>query len=219
MPGSPEGSWPLGKGAGICVHDNALSTELCESIIKFFEERPHFNHPGKTFSGVMPDIKNSMDAHVTGSNMYIQNDEERAFLSQADDSIFQSYKQVLAEYIRQYDTLLNDWKVREDTGYQYQRYTKNTGFYKPHIDGSPYSVNDGSRRVLASVMYLNTVEDGGGTRFEYFDYTCEAVVGRIVTFPTTFVHLHGGDIPRSSDKCIISTFVFAPAPEPESGGI
>lgn len=204
--------WPLGKGAGICIHDNVIPHKLCKKIIKFFEERPHFQHPGKTFGGVLPDTKLSTDSHIMAGNEYARTDEEREFLAKADNAIFELYKVVLAEYILQYDSLSREWINREDTGYQYQRYTQNTGFYKSHIDGSPYSGPGGKERVLASVMYLNTVKKGGGTYFDYFDFTCDAVEGRIVTFPTTFLHLHGGLVPKSSDKCIISTFVTAPEP-------
>jgi hypothetical protein len=212
MPKKAKMEWPLGKGSGICIHDNVLPQKLCKSIIKFFEDRPHFNHPGKTFGGVLPQTKHSMDAHITGANEYIQNQEEYEFLNQADGAIYQLYRVALAEYISQYAPLTNEWHIREDTGYQYQRYTQNEGFYKSHIDGAPFTGPGGVERVLASVMYLNTVEEGGGTYFDYFDFTCEAKVGRIVTFPATFVHLHGGLVPRSSDKCIISTFVTSPPP-------
>lgn len=209
-------SWPLGKGSGICIHDNVLPAKLCKNIIDFFEDRPHFNHPGKTFGGVMPSVKHSMDAHIMGDNPYIQNDKERAFLQKAEDDIFSLYKVVLSEYVEQYETLANEWLRRQDSGYQYQRYKKNSGFYRSHIDGSPYSGPGASERVLASVMYLNTVKKGGGTHFEHFDYTCDALEGRIVTFPTTFLHLHGGLVPKSSDKSIISTFVSCP---PISGSV
>ena len=218
MPEKTEARWPLGKGAGICIHENVLPSKLCKSIIKFFEERPHFQHPGKTFGGVTPEVKLSTDSHIMASNPYAETDEEREFLGKADHAIYELYRVVLAEYISQYLSLTREWVHREDTGYQYQRYTKKEGFYKPHIDGAPYAGPGGAERVLASVMYLNTVKKGGGTHFDYFDFTCDAVEGRIVTFPATFLHLHGGLVPKSSDKCIISTFVKAPPPvaAPES---
>jgi hypothetical protein len=212
LPKRTEAQWPLGKGAGICIHDNVLPPKLCRKIIKFFEERPHFQHPGKTFGGVTPEIKLSTDSHVMAGNPYAETDKEREFLGKAETAIYEIYKVVLSEYILQYNSLTREWQHREDTGYQYQRYTKGEGFYKPHIDGAPYTGEGGNERVLASVMYLNTVKKGGGTHFDYFDFTCDAVEGRIVTFPTTFLHLHGGLVPKSGDKSIISTFVTAPVP-------
>jgi hypothetical protein len=202
--------WPLGMGAGICVQDNVLPSALCRSIIKFFEEHPHYNHPGQTLGGVSPNTKLSMDAHIMVGNQYAKTEAEREFLRKTEDEVFQLYGLVLQEYTKQYVTLATEWTVRQDTGYQYQRYSQNKGFYASHIDGAPHYRNGSNERVLASVMYLNTVKKGGGTFFDHFDYTCKAVEGRIVTFPTTFLHLHGGLVPRSSDKCIISTFVCSP---------
>jgi hypothetical protein len=212
LPKKAEAQWPLGKGAGICIHDNVLPPKLCRKIIKFFEDRPQYQHPGKTFGGVTPEVKLSTDSHITRGNPDTTNEDDEELLGKYEDAVYALYKVVLAEYIAQYPSLSNDWGRREDTGYQYQRYTKGKGFYKPHIDGAPFSGPGGNNRVLASVMYLNTVKRGGGTYFDYFDYTCKAVAGRIVTFPATFIHLHGGQVPESSDKSIISTFVTAPRP-------
>jgi hypothetical protein len=212
LPKKTESHWPLGKGAGICIHENVLPPKLCRKIIKFFEDRPQYQHPGKTFGGVTPEIKLSTDSHIMRGNPYTTSAEDEELIGKYEDAVYSLYKVVLAEYIAQYTSLTNDWRLREDTGYQYQRYTKGEGFYKPHIDGAPYAGPGGEERVLASVMYLNTIKKGGGTHFDYFDYTCKAVEGRIVTFPATFIHLHGGQVPESSDKCIISTFVTAPRP-------
>ena len=211
--------WPLGKGAGICIHDNVLPPKLCKAIIKFFEERPHLQFEGKTFGGVQPDVKLTMDSIISGAPDHIADPEDRETVIKFDKAIFEPYTVVLADYISQYNSLTKEWDHREDTGYQYQRYAQNTGFYTSHIDGAPFSGPGASDRVLASVMYLNTVEKGGGTHFEYFDFTCEAVEGRIVTFPTTFLHLHGGQIPESSDKSIISTFVSAPPSPVNMSGV
>lgn len=219
MPRKLKAHWPLGKGAGICIHDNVLPHKLCKSIIRFFEERPYLQFEGQTFGGVQPDVKLTMDSIISGNPEHIQDPEDRATVANFDKSIYEQYTVALSDYISQYDSLTREWLNREDTGYQYQRYAKGVGFYKPHIDGSPYSGRGAEERVLASVMYLNTVRRGGGTHFDYFDFTCDAVEGRVVTFPATFLHLHGGVMPESSDKSIISTFVSAPRSPVDLTGI
>lgn len=205
-----EAYWPKGLGAGICIHDDALSTQLCSDIIEFFENRPHLQSPGRTYGGMMPDVKLSMDAYVDASDGRLASDEERELVKRYEDAVLESYRAVLVDYSEALEHLNESWITRVDSGYQYQRYTQNEGFYKSHVDGAPYT--NCPERVLASVMYLNTVQEGGGTHFDLFDYTCDAVVGRIVTFPCTFLHLHGGLVPESSDKSIISTFVSVPQP-------
>lgn len=202
-----EGQWPFGLQGGICIHDEVLSPKLCRNIIKFFHKRPHLQFPGRTFGGHSPDIKLSTDSYLTPSTPELRDDKERDKVRKYEVAVYEAYSKALKEYILSYDSLTNQWVSRKDTGYQYQRYEKGVGKYESHIDGAPFILPPSNHRVLASVMYLNTVEVGGGTRFDYFDYTCDAVEGRIVTFPATFLHLHGGLVPESSDKSIISTFV------------
>lgn len=206
-----EAYWPLGLSAGICIHDEVLDARMCADIIQFFEDNPELSFEGRTFGGIMPDIKLSVDSYIDRT-LGSASDEQRQVLGAWEDTILEQYGTVLREYTSFYDALDQSWTNRIDSGYQYQRYLKGTGFYATHIDGAPYLENDGSKRVLASVMYLNTVDVGGGTRFELHDYTCDALVGRVVTFPATFLHRHGGLVPESSDKSIISTFVCVPQP-------
>lgn len=199
--------FPLGLGAGIAIQDGAIPSRLCRKVIKFFEERDHLSSPGRTAGGFNPGVKNSTDSYLDRTYEGFQSDKEREKVSKMEHSMWQCFTKVMTDYCSRYEPMQN-WTGCRDTGYQFQRYKKGDGFYKPHIDGSPFSVGY-EDRVLAAVFYLNTVEEGGGTHFEYFDYTCDAVEGRIVLFPTTFLHLHAGLVPESGDKCIISTFANA----------
>ena len=203
-----EFSTPLGIGSGIAIEDGLFSPELCREIITFVEEHPHLAAPGVTVGGYMADVKRSTDVHLDGRNEKA-NDEEREVLGRFESSLLEAYRPHLQKYFALYDGIAG-WDNRTDTGYQYQKYTKGDGFYTSHIEGAPWAVDRGAsnRRVLASVFYFNTVEVGGGTHFDYFDFTCDAVEGRCVTFPATFVHLHGGLVPESDDKHIVSTFVL-----------
>ena len=158
----------------------------------------------------MPDVKNCTDVILSGANPYVVGKKESTKLAKFESKVFECYSEHLQKYFDSYPSL-EGWTDRQDTGYQYQKYSKGEGFYKSHIDGAPYLKNDARTRVLASVVYLNTVEVGGGTHFDYHEFTCDAVEGRVVTFPATFTTLHGGLVPMSDDKHIISTFVFCPS--------
>jgi hypothetical protein len=203
-----EFNMPLGKGSGIAIEDGVFKPELCQEIIQFVYDHPHLAAPGRTMGGHMNDVKRSTDVSIDGRNDKA-NEEERAVLARFETELLEAYRLHLQKYFEVYGGM-PEWQHRTDTGYQYQRYTKGDGFYKAHIDGAPYSKDSGrsNDRVLASVFYFNTIEVGGGTHFDYFDFTCDAVEGRCVTFPTTFLHLHGGLVPESDDKHIVSTFVL-----------
>ena len=58
-------------------------------------------------------------------------------------------------------------------------------FYGIHTD---YGM--GSNRVISALVYLNTVENGGETYFDKFDFAVKPVAGRIVIFPSNYLFSH-----------------------------
>lgn len=92
----------------------------------------------------------------------------------------------------------------EDSGYHIHKYERGAGFFLPHIDSSCWDL---AFRVAAAVVYLNTVEVGGGTRFPTRDITVDCVKGRILWFPATWTYEHEGMVPISDHKWSISTFL------------
>ena len=51
------------------------------------------------------------------------------------------------------------------------------------------------------MIYLNDVNDGGETRFEYYDYNLKPEKGLLVIWPAYFTHLHYG-LPSTETKYI-----------------
>lgn len=96
------------------------------------------------------------------------------------------------------------------TGYKIQHYKKNEGRFKWHFDSFGPG---GWDRQLAVIIYLNTVEEGGETCFHKQDLKIKPVVGDALFFPPFWTHMHCGEIPRSGDKYIISSFLRFVLPE------
>jgi hypothetical protein len=96
------------------------------------------------------------------------------------------------------------------TGYKIQHYLKNEGQFKWHFDAFGPG---GWDRQLAVIIYLNSVEDGGETCFHKQDLKIKPVAGDAVFFPPFWTHMHCGEIPRSGDKYIISSFIKFVIPE------
>jgi hypothetical protein len=81
-------------------------------------------------------------------------------------------------------------------------------FYKPHVD-TDYT--GGHQRDFSAVLYLNTVEEGGDTVFNYFGAGVQPIEGRIVFFPANYVYLHEALPPVSNDKfAVVTWFRFGP---------
>ena len=83
-------------------------------------------------------------------------------------------------------------------GYNLQRYNPGQGYHLLHCENS----GNGSNRVLAWTLYLNTVTDGGGTYYPEYDKTIDAVEGRLCIFPAFWTHAHKGIVSNTETKYI-----------------
>ena len=80
-------------------------------------------------------------------------------------------------------------------------YKKNKGFYNSHVDSS-FAVP----RIASAVLYLNDVENGGETHFEYFNLSIKPVAGSLLLFPSDWSYRHEAKTPISNDKFSIVTW-------------
>jgi len=75
------------------------------------------------------------------------------------------------------------------------------GYHKWHCENdNPQN----GRRVLAFILYLNTVREGGETEFLYYPKRIKAKQGRIILWPSGFTHTHRGNPPISNTKYIMT---------------
>lgn len=199
--------FPCGIAGAIAYEDNVLSDDLCQQIIDYAESHQNMMYEGPTVGGLNRAWKNCYDFAIGYYSDLASSEQERIELGELNQKIYESFSPALNSYCGNYDGLL-EWVNRYDTGYQFQKYLCGEGFYKVHCDGGVYCQPPNDRRVVAVIMYLNTVEKGGGTNFPLHDVTINAVRGRVAFFPTNFTHPHAGLMPLSSEKYIISTFCY-----------
>ena len=198
--------WPAGKAGFIAYCDNVFEKEFCQNVINFCEDNIERSHYGCTLSGVKRHIKNSIDWNLDSNYTFPENLEQ-----EIDHRINHELQRVVNLYQFSFTHLESgndsNYFCNNDTGYQIQKYEKNIGFYSQHIDGASWIDTNGPR-TAAAIIYLNTVEYGGGTQFPVQNVTVDAVAGRVAVFPAYWTHPHSGLMPLSSDKWIISTFLF-----------
>ena len=93
--------------------------------------------------------------------------------------------------------ILDPWNVCNV--YNIQKYDPGDGYHGLHCE----NCNDATlHRVMAWMIYLNTVTDEGGTYFSSYDKTLEAKEGRLVIWPAHFTHQHKGVISKTQTKYI-----------------
>jgi len=90
------------------------------------------------------------------------------------------------------------------TGYKIQMYPQNQGRFRWHADSVG---KDTATRVVAMVLYLNDVDQGGETEFFHQGISISPTAGHLALFPAGWNYMHCGHTPESGDKYIISTFI------------
>lgn len=152
----------------------------CNEIVKYLENRPEW-----TRSKVL-DINNVSEKR-TSESLFLP------MLSWSNnDLIHEMNKSVWNEfdlYAKEYDfgfSLVEDVSI--------QRYQVGD-YYASHVDSD---IN--APRIVSAVLYLNTVDLGGETKFTFFNYSVKPVAGRIVIFPSNYVYRHEALPPKKGIK-------------------
>ena len=170
------------------VYDNALTSEQCKLIIDYMNGSNKLKK-GETMGGVNTSIKDSYDLPLS--------------LRDDDDDVNNILKESLLSCIDKYVEsnsqlkLICDWGY--DPEYNLQKYEPGGGYHDNHCEMA--SVRQ-AQRVGVWMFYLNTVTEGGGTRFDNFDYITDAVEGRCVIWPAYWTHFHHGITSHTQTKYI-----------------
>lgn len=179
------------KKENLYIKKNSLSKEVCKQLIDRFENDER-KTPGQMAGGIDLNIKNTTD-------MNISTQEEWKDL---DGVLYEILSNEITSYIK--STIVGDKMyfppTMADTGYQIQKYEKESGFYDWHIDETSTQT-----RYIVYMWYLNDVEKGGETEFKDFKITPEC--GKLVMFPSTWEWPHKANVPISDAKYIITGWI------------
>lgn len=193
----------------VMVFPNALSSDVCRSIIqKFEDDAKAARRPGKFGGGIGTvnlAVKNSTDLSLCD----VMSDEDWRDI---DTALYQS----LSRHVDTYVSYINDAfhaNLRNDTlfdrGYQIQKYDQCKGMYNYHNDALVYK--DQSERLISFIWYLNTVNVGGETEFVNPVLRVKPQIGQLLLFPATWTFVHRGCVPQSSEKYIVTGWMCRPS--------
>ena len=114
-----------------------------------------------------------------------------------------SLKESLNEYIKKHSfltTLYAPWGISDL--YHLQKYLPGMSYAGEHMEHGK-DVFD-SKRLLAWMIYLNTVTDGGGTRWPQQNFKAKARVGDLLIWPAGWTHSHHGIVSNTETKYIVT---------------
>jgi hypothetical protein len=191
----------------IGIYEKSLDSDYCDYLINLFENNSN-KVDGSVKKGVDKNVKDTTDLRIdTSSNdKAILEIEEK--LSVELFNKLEKYAKALNDtfdYSFQYK-FFHDTLVSNNHGFQLQRYLKGIGKYIYHHD---FLVEWDTRtnRIITFLWYLNDVDEGGETEF-FGNYKIKPEKGKLVFFPATWAFPHRGCVPLSSNKYIITGWLY-----------
>ena len=173
------------------TYDNILSANTCKRLIAHFD-----NSSEKTKGPIWSDQGYAVNLKAKNvDEVLLSND------SSEDKLVIIGVRKVL----KQYAPTFPHYPITgcDDSGYSIKRYEPKTQFYDWHVDNcAPQTAG----RLLAMLFYLNDVDEGGETEFEW-GLKVTPKRGRVLVFPTGFQYPHKGCAPISGPKYILNTFI------------
>jgi len=174
------------------------NTVACREAIEWFNQHTDKASPGTVTgpngsSSIINDVKESLDISTSIQIFY----EQGCFFKDILDFLWASVQ----EYINDYEELKGcSFAVSTDINFQYYK-PPSGGFKAFHFERMNVP---SSRRCLVWMIYLNTVTDGGGTEFKYYDHIEKAEEGKLLIWPTDFTHTHRGVISEKEEKYVLT---------------
>ena len=162
----------------------------CRKIINYFESHPELHRQG--FAGgnkIRDDLKKDTEIDCNFDK------------SQGPCWISKYINAALAEYIQQYPEIDYLKLFGKFQNYKLQRYFPSEGYFLYHCEnyGPDEHIVD---RVLAWMIYLNDVKDGGHTEFLNQKKKYQPRTGDVLVWPAYFTHTHRGVTSKSQTKYI-----------------
>jgi hypothetical protein len=221
----------------IKTYPNTLSKEFCTQFIEQFEQSKH-QVDGRTGGGVDKSKKDSSDIYL---NSHAEFNTAMQTITQACTEKISHYMEsyffclisgislTVAHPETKKPTVLTAenfdeigkpnttnlmrylFRLAPINAQKYQKGKGNYGYWHSEIFPQP-NENNALHRMLLLIIYLNDVEEGGETDFYYQKTSVKPKAGTMVVAPCGFTHTHRGNVPISSNKYILTSWVlFNPA--------
>ena len=160
----------------------------CKKIINYFESHSELHHQGSSGNKGI-DSKFKKDTEV---NCNFDKSQGPCWISKYIDI-------ALLKYIQQYPEVDKLAVFNKFQYFKLQRYFPSEGYFAYHCENDNPSV---SNRVLAWMIYLNDVTDGGHTEFLNQKKKYQPRTGDVLIISAYFTHTHRGVVSKSQTKYI-----------------
>tara|TARA_B100001250_G_scaffold408792_1_gene431820 strand:+ start:36 stop:620 length:585 start_codon:yes stop_codon:yes gene_type:complete len=179
-------------------HDkNKLSLEECKSLIDFYESSQEYHQDGSIGLGAVDfNKKKCQEMFISSKALSVQ------------DKYFSSLHKDLVDSITQYKTkypFLNEvrsWNIAHN--FKIKKYLPKEAYFVTHCENNGYENGETERRLIAWMIYLNDVTDGGETEFPTQCKKFAPRAGDVLIWPAYWTHPHHGLPSPTQNKYIVS---------------
>ena len=183
------------------IYENVLTSEQCKAVI----ERIYISGENLRTS--------RQNNFVTGEPLYYL----YPIYPKTDLILSGPIQETILKYAYKHTFLIDtpdEWEIYEKANLQW--YQPGMCFGGEHMENAAKSSH--ARRLLAWMIYLNTVTDGGGTKWVQQDFTSNAVEGSMIVWPAGWTHSHKGIVSNTQDKYIVTGWcTFVPLSKVKKG--
>jgi hypothetical protein len=176
------------------VYDGDLDGELCDQLVKSFEQSPAFQRANGR--GIREGLEASAWTELNVSKV-------------ADKALLQLFRRKIELALSLYNhdiglpiPVPSSPKVADLILKRYR--AGRAEEFQLHFD----SLHAVSNRYLVFLWYLNDLASGGATEFPSLDFRVSAQRGRLLIFPPYWMYQHRGEPAISNDKYILSTYLL-----------
>lgn len=185
----------------IGIYENAFSPKYCEEAIELID-KAHMAGYGATRQEVKDmDSLSKDDLQLFPSDLLQASSVFPREFHTEFDRVF--WGECYKDYAEKY-SILNNLPKHTVHGNKLQKTNVGQGYHIWHCE---HGTGEMMHRILAYIVYLNDVEEGGETEFLYQHKRFKPKQGTVVIFPAGFTHTHRGNPPLSNTKYIMTGWV------------
>jgi hypothetical protein len=183
----------------IRTYENALSDEMCDEIMEYFEYEERTGYDPKI--APMPVIQHSKDIPNFDPGMGLKRKDSAIFLQATNMGLANIVNEALVpcikDYFDNYEILLSCQMIESNT-VKVQKTAPGGHYSAWHCEE-----DKDTGRVLVWILYLNDVAEGEGeTEFIYQGHRQQPKKGTLVVWPAGFTHTHRGNPVYSQTKYV-----------------
>ena len=172
-----------------------LSQKDCNFLINWFEERTDLHERGTVDGNLYetPDQKQDTEIYL---------DTSKNFSLICSNCL--NYG--IEEYKKKYPFINQVRPFNIHSVYKMQRYLPGEGYFTLHCenDGPDFTGESSEMLILAWMIYLNDVTDGGYTEFPSQNTKFQPRRGDLLIWPAYFTHPHHGIVSKTQVKYILT---------------